>query len=176
MVCFLTKSDDTAIIRLICGEQSKMNAAVNGGDFMGLDAIINDANRDDNIKHIGIMLNYYDDEDKITSKLKGVQFTQQLQNNTSNTKSAEKKNSKDNNKEKSKDDWTCPECNGNDCLKDKDGNKYPCLSCLQIDIGQKILRQFADKVSGHLKMNNDIIGSFINYLKKENNNDSSSSN
>lgn len=171
MVCFLTKNGDTAIIRLICGEQSRMNASINGGDFINLDSAVNDANNDDNIKHIGALITYCGDEDKITSKLRGIQVNQQNNNNNNNNNQNTDKSSKKKTVEKNPDDWKCEECGENDCLKDKHGVKYPCLSCLQIDIGQKILRQFADKVSTTLNMNNDIIRSFMNYLKKGKEND-----
>ena len=162
MVCFMNKIDDTAIIKLICGEQSRMNAAVNGADFINIDGIINDANNDDKIKHIGIALSYYNDEDKLTSKIKN-NYSPNYSNNNSKSNKQQKKS---NNKEESPEDWKCPECGSDECLKDRQGTKYPCLSCLQIDIGQKILRQFTDKISNSLDINNKVIESFVNFLKK----------
>lgn len=170
MVCFMVKNGDTAIIKIICGKQSKMNAAITGGDFINLDSAVNDANQDNNIKHIGALISYYEDEDEISNKLKSPGFMQLVSNNNSNNNTDKKSNKKDINKEKKNDenDWTCPECNSDDCLKDKHGNKYPCISCLQIDIGQKILREFGDKVNKTLNVNNNIIDSFIRYIKSGN--------
>lgn len=162
MVCFMSKVEDTAIIKLICGEQSRMNAAVNGADFINIDGIVNDANNDDKIKHIGIALSYYNDEDKLTSKIKNNYSATPIQNNIKPNKTQKKNNTK----EEAVEDWTCPECGSNECLKDRQGTKYPCLSCLQIDIGQKILRQFTDKITNSIDINNKVIESFVDFLKR----------
>lgn len=181
MICFLSKNGDAGVIRLISGKQSRISASIGCGDFVPLDSIFNEINADPDIHHVGILTTYCDDELEVSSRLKDIAFNSpsnlkdKIVTNNTTEKSESKKAVKN---EKAKiNDWKCPECGGSDCLKDKDGNSYPCLSCLQIDIAQKVLKDFVNKLDKSLNLNNEIIESFIQFLKKgKNNYDSSSSN
>jgi predicted RNA-binding Zn-ribbon protein involved in translation (DUF1610 family) len=179
MISYLAKNGDTATIRCVFGEQSKVNAALYGGDRMLLDSILNDVNSDDNIKHVCLAASFYDDEDIINEKIKSDIMLSKNKNNEENKEnnSSNNEEEKDNiipNESKNKShDWKCPECGIDDCLVDKHGNKYPCLGCLQIDIGQKIMQKLGKdftsigkEINKTMNVNNQIITGFMKYLQQ----------
>jgi hypothetical protein len=72
-------------------------------------------------------------------------------------------------KEYRNNDFVCPECGDNDCLIDKHGKKYPCLSCIQIDIGQKIMKNISKVVDRNNMLIEKLCGIFT--PKEDSNND-----
>jgi transcription elongation factor Elf1 len=139
MVTFAQKvSDDTVNIKIVYTDISKLTSAVNGFDIANINGIIDEIKSDRSIKNVNICLNYYDDESKLVTFLQKYKTQSDNSNNTSDD--TQNKNVDKKYKQKSSMDYTCPDCGSEDsALVDKYGNKYPCLSCLQINIGQKIM-------------------------------------
>lgn len=182
MVSFLSKNGDTATIRCIFGEQSRINAALYGADRMLLDEILNNVNSDDNIKHVHLAAAFYEDESIIHDKIRSdITSSNNIVNQKKNNNKDEDSEDEDSDTNEhveiesgsDDNDWKCPECSDGECLKDRQGNKYPCLSCLQIDIGQRILEKFGKEfaqtgkeINKTLNLNNTVIQGFFEYIKK----------
>jgi len=181
MISFLSKSKNTATIRCIFGTQSKLNAALYGADCLNLDSIMNDINSDNKIDHVQLCVAFYDDESAINEKIKNdVTMSRLLNGNNLHNEDKEDEDEddgdedvelkndeqEDNTTKNNFTDWKCPDCGENECLRDKHGHKYPCLSCLQIDIGQKIMENFGLKIKKSLDTNGEIISEFVKYLQE----------
>lgn len=179
MITFVNKpSSDTVNIKLIATDLTKMMSAINGFDICNIDHIIQQCREDNSIQHVNVLVNYYKDENELLEFIN--KYKNSESNNTvvsfnvdNNKMDNDYHNKKEDKKTSSKkhdihisSDFICPECGENDCLIDKNGNKYPCLSCLQIDIGQKIMKNYSKIVD----RNNALIQKLceIFTVKKEN--------
>lgn len=147
MVTFLKKMGNTALIRLVSCDDSRCLAAIEGMDVCCLDEILNDINGDDSIEHVNLALSYFDDEDKLLAFIKKYNM-----NHSKKRSSAEDTEHEDETSNSSSDDtptksrnidYKCPRCGSADsALVDKDGRKYPCMSCIEIDVGLRLMDKY----------------------------------
>lgn len=157
MVTFVNRPcEDTINIKLIVTDLTKVVASINGFDTVNLDTIFENYRNDDSIKHINLLVNYYNNEgelvefiNKFNKNGNSLDIIKDNINNNSESKQCESESNFRNisspkkHKVEIKSDFICPECGAEDCLVDKNGKKYPCLSCIQIDIGQKIMKNYS---------------------------------
>lgn len=145
MVTFLKTVDDTAIIRLILGKESKIQTSVNGEDIVNIDDYYNIISNNDNIKHAMLSVTYCANEQDIMKYIKD--HESKFEKKSVDSDSIDKKHDEE---EKSY-DFTCPVCQSNEGLIDKDGHTHPCVSCMTIDIGRKIQHDFEKKYKKNKK-------------------------
>lgn len=156
MVTFVNRPcEDTINIKLIVTDLTKVVASINGFDTVNLDTIFENYRNDDSIKHINLLVNYYNNEGELVEFINKYNKNENqldiVKNNNTNSNNNQNKldsafrniSTPKNHKVEIKSDFVCPECGVEDCLVDKNGKKYPCLSCIQIDIGQKIMKNYS---------------------------------
>ena len=113
-------------------------------------SVLNDLNSDKNIEHVLLSINYYDDEKEISEFLDKNKVRKDSSEEKTEVKQTQKKVIKHN-------DFICPLCHSNEGLVDKDGKVYPCYSCIQIDVGKRILDNYNKTVKQTVDKNNIII-------------------
>ena len=169
MITFLNTDKDTIILKVITSELTKQIAAINGADIAKVDEIIKYIKNND-INHLLLTVSYYDDEKKLVELINSNNgnLNGNIISKLDKEEKSESKFTKD--KQENKKDFVCPKCGSNEGLIDKDGNKYPCISCLQIDLGQKIIGKMAKEFSGIINKNNLLIDELVNIFSRPVNN------
>lgn len=137
MLTFYTVDGETAILKIVIGKQSKGIAAIQGCDCCSIDDYFNEVSTNPEAKHTKLCVTYCDDERDAADFLNMIKYNQLLQAKNKNTEDKTEQPKKENKKQKCI-NYTCPKCGSQFGLVDKDGNTYPCISCLKIDIGSDI--------------------------------------
>lgn len=171
MITFLNTNKDTIILKVITSELTKQIAAINGADISNVDEIIKYIKNND-INHILLTVSYYEDEKKLLDLINtnNGNFNGNIISKLDGNKDEKTENKSSRDKQDNKKDFVCPKCGSNEGLVDKDGNKYPCISCLQIDLGQKIIGKMAKEFSGVINKNNLLIDELVNIFSRPVNN------
>ena len=163
MITYLVKNNDTATLRIVSTEESKVQAALCCGDRVNLDSAIKEINDDPSIQHVDVCVTYYDDEKKIVDAINNIpskNTNTQLQN------SSKREKCKDDVKKDSKHNHRCEICGSEEALFDKNGKKYPCYSCIQIDTGKRVIDAIGNKFENSISKNNKLIEELLNFLIK----------
>ena len=198
MILLFKKSGNTGEIRVIITELDRAERLVDGVQWISLNHAINEFNRDPKIKNISLTASYAGNVPNDTlatyCNMWAAQPKNKLTDKNQNNSEKQKVDTDGNPIEDSNDeseenvdllsklhailddvDLKCPECGDeNSCLIDKEGNKYPCKSCIQIDAYQKGKKEGFDL--GYDKGYQDCMKNFqkiidnIDSVKKENDN------
>jgi len=164
MIVLFKKNNDVGEIRIIVTEIDRAERLVNGVTWVSLNHAINEFNKDPKIKNINLtaafagnvphdVLNAYcnmwanNSENQLTVK----DDKQKVFNNGENEKEEQESNQNKPFDEALKDflsnaDMKCKVCLDEDkALVDKEGNLYPCKSCIEIDAYLKGKKEGYDK-------------------------------
>jgi len=164
MITILNHDKENIFIKIISTEQSKQIAAVEGADVTNLNDVIKYI-RNNNIKNVYLSVSYYDDERKLLENIaitKAHALGNVLKLNSDGNNNTEENVSKDSSIVKQKkNNFKCPKCGSDEGLVDKDGNTHPCLSCIQIDIGQKLMDKIGKEFALVVNKNNLVIDELI---------------
>lgn len=162
MYLFTHKQKNTGRIQIILTHFDEVDMVVNNGvPWISINDIFNDFNTDPNITNVQIAATYTNstdvDEIKDFIKENGIRSCNTLEalKVDNNGKVVKNKNKDEDNEEDDEEEtgYTCRECGDEGkALIDKDGNTYPCKSCIEID--------------AYIKGRNDGVIKSVNILQK----------
>jgi len=170
MITFVCKNGDTAVLRVISCKESRMASAVNGSDVVNLDEVMNSINGDDDVKHINLAVTYYEDEKEILEFINShnsPNWRKYPSNGSNNNNQKKPQKEEEDCCDETKHSWICPVCGEETGLVDKNGKTYPCYSCLQIDIGQRLERKYMDQIKQLLAKNTFVLDRFNDIIEAE---------
>ncbi len=143
MITFVRTCGEEAQIHIVCGNESKAVSAVNGQDVVNIDNALNDIVENKKIKHVNLVVTYTDSESNVHSYLKSIETGTDKKKMCRPNGACEEGDCECDGEDDSEEmDYTCPECGEKDvALYDKFGNKFPCLTCIKIDVAKQLQKK-----------------------------------